>query len=556
MAKRPTAPGAGMHPSGVSRRTLLQGAAAGAAMAAMPVAAAQAQTPEPQQAESQILQLGGESESPGIWFPTRTSGGVETQLFDLIFSRLIRFDDGYTLIPDLAESYEVSDDATEFTFHLRQDVQWSDGTPFTSKDVMFTYMLALKPEVGAAQYNKLRQIVGAEAYGNGEADTVEGLEAADDYTFKITLASPNVAFLIGNASGNSLIWIVPEHVVGDIDPAAIDQHPFVQNPNVGTGPFVFNEYVADQYILVDNNPTYFQGPAKLSQVYIRLGSQATQLAQLESGELHVMQAIDAREGERLATSEVANIVPTQGVGMFQTAVNNERFPDKRVRQAFMYGTDRAAIMDVVLRGQGTLVHCSIFGPEWAIFDDLNTYEYNPDTAMQLLTEAGWDSSQTVELIWESGYQAVETAAPVFQQMMSEIGVNVELVPLEEEAFEAKVLEDIDFDLAWFGGGAYYLDPDVSSTYYHSANWRPVGGNTTRFANEELDGLFESGRATPDIAQRTEIYHRAAQILNDEVPTIFWWSENMIWGLNKKLQGVIPGPNTDIHWNIQDWWLSE
>jgi peptide/nickel transport system substrate-binding protein len=324
------------------------------------------------QAEDQVLQLGGESESPGIWFPTRTSGGVETQLFDLIFSRLIRFDNDYNLIPDLAQSFEISDDATQFTFNLRQDVQWSDGTPFTARDVMFTYMLALRPEVGAAQYNKLSQIAGAEAFGNGETDTVEGLEMPDDYTFRITLASPNVAFLIGNASTNSLIWIVPEHALGDLDPAAIDQHPFVQNPNVGTGPFTFVEYVADQYILVENHPTYFLGAPTLSQVYIRLGAQATQLAQLESGELHVMQAIDAREAERLSTSDVVNIVPTQGVGMFQTAIFMERFPDKRVRQAFMYGTDRQAIMDVVLQGQGTLVHSSIFGPEWAQFDDTPT----------------------------------------------------------------------------------------------------------------------------------------------------------------------------------------
>ena len=123
---------------------------------------------------------------------------------------------------------------------------------------------------------------------------------------------------------------------------------------MGTGPFTFVEYVADQYILVENNPNYFLGAPILSQVYIRLSAQATQLAQLESGELHVMQAIDAREAERLSTSDVVNIVPTPGVGLFQTAVFNERFPDKRVRQAFMYGVDRQAIMDVVLQGQGRL----------------------------------------------------------------------------------------------------------------------------------------------------------------------------------------------------------
>jgi peptide/nickel transport system substrate-binding protein len=540
----------------LSRRRLLQGTAAGAAALPLAGVAGTGAAAAAAQAEDQVLQLGGESEPSGVWFPTRTSGGAETQLFDLIFSRLIRFDADYNLIPDLAESWEISDDATQFTFHLRQDVTWSDGEPFTAADVMFTYKLAMTSEAAASQYNKLSQIAGAAAFHDGEAEEVSGLEMPDDYTFRITLEQPNVAFLIGSAHTNSLIWIVPEHILADMDPAGIDQHPFSQNPNVGTGPFTFVEYVADQYILVENNPTYFLGAPTLSQVYIRLSAQATQLAQLESGELHVMQALTARDGERLSTSDIVNIVPTPGVGIFQTAVMNERFPDKRVRQAFMYGVDRHALMDVVLQGQGRLVTTSVIGPEWAQFDDLNMYEYDPDMARQLLAEAEWDSSRTVQLIWEQGYQAIEIAAPVLQQQFAEIGITVELQSMDEAAFEALVVEDADFDLAWFGGGAYFLDPDVSSTYYATQNWTPNGGNTTHYSNEELDQLFIDGRGTPDIAQRTEIYHRVATILNEDVPTIFWWSENMIWGINKKVQGVVPGPNTDIHWNIHEWSLAE
>src|SRR5680860_164314 len=180
------------------------------------------------------------------------------------------------------------------------------------------------------------------------------------------------------------------------------------------------------------------------------------------------------------------------------------------------------------------------------------YEYNPDMARQLLAEAEWDSSRTVQLIWEQGYQAVETAAPVLQQQLAEVGITVELLSMDESAFEQLVVEDAEFDLAWFGGGAYFLDPDVSSTYYATQNWTPNGGNTTHYSNEELDQLFIDGRGTPDIVERTEIYHRVATILNEDVPTIFWWSENMIWGISKQLQGVVPGANTDIHWNIQEW----
>lgn len=544
----------------VDRRDLLKGAAALSATAGIAGATVSTtvarQDATPEEAPSGALQLGGESEPAGTWLPFRASGGAETQVFDLIFSRLIRFDADYNLIPDLAERFEINDDASEFTFYLRQNVTWHNGEPFTARDVIFTYRLAMEEGVGASQYNKLSQIQGAAAYRAGEADDVTGLEMIDDYTVKITLEQPNIAFLIGAAHNNSLVWILPEHILGDADPTALDQHEFAQNPTVGTGPFTFVEYVPDQYVQTQANLDYFLGAPKLAEVYVVLAAPATQLASLESGQLHVMQAVSAADAERLANSDTVEIVPTPGVGIFQTAIMNERFPDKRVRQAFMYGVDRQALMDVVLQGQGTIVNGAIIGPEWALFDDLNTYDYDPDMARQLLEEAGWDESTQVELIWPQGYQAIELSAPVFQQQMSEIGMNITLSPMDEAAFEKRVLEDIDFDLAWFGGGAYGLDPDVSSSYYACANWTPNGGNTTHYCNEELDELYAQGRATSDVEERTEIYHQAARILNEDVPTIFWWSENMIWGISSKVEGVIPGANTDIHWNIHEWSLAE
>ncbi|MGH2560463.1 MAG: ABC transporter substrate-binding protein [Thermomicrobiales bacterium] len=543
----------------MTRRELLHGAAvAGISASALGgVLRAEPSTAAPlAQSGSGVLQLGGESEAPGVWFPFRASGGVETQVFDLIFSRLVRFDAGYNLIPDLAERFEISDDATRFTFYLRQDVTWSDGTPFTARDVMFTYRLAMRQESGARQYGKLSQVAGAAPFYEGETDELPGLEMPDDYTFRITLEQPNVAFLIGSSHTNSLIWIVPEHVLADMNPAEIDQHPFSQQPTVGTGPFSFVEYVPDQYVQVKNNPSYFLGVPKLAEAFVRVSAPATQLAQLETGELHVMQAITARDAERLQDHELVDIQPMPGIGIFQTAIMNERFPDKRVRQAFMYGIDRQALMDVVLRGQGRLVTQSVIGPEWARYDDLNMYEYDPERAKQLLAEAEWDASRIVALIWPQGYQDIETAAPVVQQQLKEVGIEIELKPMDEPAFEKLVVEDAEFDLAWFGGGAYGLDPDVSSTYYACANWTPNGGNTTHYCNEELDALLVEGRGTPDVARRTATYHQVAQILNEDVPTIFWWSENMIWGISKKLQGVKPGANTDIHWNVHEWSLTE
>lgn len=537
----------------LNRRQLLAGASA--AMAAGAIAAS-ALTPGVSAQGAGALQIGRETEFAPIFVPFHASTGTQTQIFDLIYSRLLKVRDDLTFVPDAAESYEVSEDATIFTFNIRQGMTWHDGTPFTANDIIFTYKLALTKETGALAAGKLQQIKGAAAFYNGESTEIPGLELVDDSTVRITLEKPNVAFLTGTAGSNSLVWILPEHIYSEADPATIDQFPASQAPVVGSGAYQFVEYVADQYVSFTANPNYHLGAPKIEQVFIRLAEPATQLAQLESGELHMMSRMAAKEAKRLETSDVLDIVYTPGVGVFQTAVNNERVTDKRVRQAMMYGTDRKALLEAVLLGQGELVYSTVIGPDWATYDDLNTYEFDPEKAKSLLAEAGWDSDTTLQLTWSKGYQPVELAAPVFQQQMADIGLKIELFPQESAAYVKAVVSEPDFDMAWFGGGSYRLDPDVSSTYYLTANFTPNGGNTTHYSNPELDELFVEGRGTTDIPTRTEIYHKVATTLNEDVPTLFWWSDNQIFGVNKKLQGVLPGPNQYIWWNIQDWSFAE
>jgi peptide/nickel transport system substrate-binding protein len=509
-----------------------------------------------QEAAGGVLQMGRESEFQPNFNPMQVSTGTQTQICDLIFGRLLKVDTDLNLIPDLAESYEISDDATQFTFTLRQDAVWHDGEPVTVDDVIFSYKLAMRAEAAARQWGKLSQIEGAQAFNEGTSEDVSGLERVDDQTVRFTLAAPNVAWLFGTALSNSLMWIMPEHILADADPAELDQNPFMLKPEVGAGPYKFVEYVPDQYVQFEANPDFYLGAPKIGQVFLQLAVPTTQLAQLESGQLHLMPRMSPRDGERLQDNPELRIEPAPGVGVFQIAINNERFPDKRVRQAFMYALDRQALLDVVELGQGRLVDSTIIGPEWATYDDLNSYEYDPDRARELLAEAEWDSSRVINLTWSQGFQAIELAAPVFQQQLAEVGVTVELAPLESAAYLQAVVTEPDFDMAWFGGGSYGMDPDVSSAYYLCANWTPAGANTTHYCNEELDELFVAGRGTPVIEERAEIYHEAARILNEDVPTIFWWSNNLIWGMSAKLEGVRPGPNQYIWWNIQEWSLAE
>ncbi|MGH2547844.1 MAG: ABC transporter substrate-binding protein, partial [Thermomicrobiales bacterium] len=296
----------------LNRRQLITGATAAVAAGAItspsfaPGASAQSGTT--------ALQIGRETEFAPILVPLHTSTGTQTQIFDLIYSRLLKVKDDLSFQPDAAESYEVSADATTFTFKIRAGMTWHDGTPFTANDIIFTYKLALTKATGAGAAGKLKQIKGATAFFDGTATEIEGLELVDDSTIRITLEKPNVAWLTGTAGTNSMIWILPEHIYTDADPAAIDQFSASQAPTVGSGAYQFVEYVPDQYVSFKANPSFYLGAPKIEQVFIRLAEPATQLAQLESGELHMMSRMVAKEAKRLESSDVLTILYTQGVG--------------------------------------------------------------------------------------------------------------------------------------------------------------------------------------------------------------------------------------------------
>jgi peptide/nickel transport system substrate-binding protein len=519
-----------------------------AAPAVKPTAAPAPTTPPKPGA---VVQIGRRSEINPLWNPLKTAGG-EVQIFDLIFNRLIAPDETWVMQPDLAEKFEVSTDATVYTFNLRKNVKWTDGQPFTARDVIFNYKLNLTKAAGSRQAPRLLQIKGANEFYEGNAKDVSGLEMLDDYTVRISLAQPNVSWVYQLSHSSPILYILPEHILKDVDPTQLDNHAFIKKPDVGTGPYQFVQFVADQFVEFKANPNYFKGAPKIEKVFVTLAEPPTQLAQFERGELDVMYKMTAKDAERLKGNSSLNIVPLQGLGVFQIAWNNERFPDKRVRQAFMYAVDHESLIKVVLRGQGRLVHSTVIGPEWANYPDLNPYKYDPAKAKELLTAAEWDSSRTVNVTWSKGFADIELAAPIVQQQLKEVGFNVNLAPLDSPAYIQKVVSEPDFDMAWFSGGVYALDPDISSAYYECANWTPRGANTTHYCHKELDQFFLQGRSTTDTAKRKEVYSNVARILNEDVPTVFWWSENIIYGVNKRIKGYKVGTNDYLWWNIHEW----
>ncbi|RZI92795.1 MAG: ABC transporter substrate-binding protein, partial [Microbacterium sp.] len=299
----------------------------------------------------------------------------------------------------LAESWTVSDDGLTLTFDLIPGLKWSDGEAFTADDVVFTYNLHANPAAASSTAGFLSNVVGFADVQSGSADTLEGVVAEDDDTVTFTLTKPDSSF-IGNfiPGAFNFGWILPEHALADVDPAAMGELEWFREPTAGMGPYVFSKWLSDSQIEFVANPE-FRSELKLDRVFASTLTSDVAQAQLQTGELHLtnVPAVDVETVRGIAGVTVES-APGAGVLALHTAMDTHpELADPRVRQAMMYAIDRQAIIDEAFHGEGSVVNVLAHGPEWAVPSGLETYDYNPDKARDLLKQANWDSSREVTL---------------------------------------------------------------------------------------------------------------------------------------------------------------
>ena len=480
----------------------------------------------------QIFRVGVWS-GPQSFNPYITTDDYSALIFEYVYGQLIRFDENGVPVPYLAESFESSDDATEYTIHLREDAVWSDGTPVTAQDVEMSYRLHGNADVASIIAGNYAAIKGMEAYGSGEAESVEGLQIIDDKTIKFVLEEPNAPFI------NTLdYFVLPAHILGDVPPAELETHPFFEAPTVSAGAYEFVDYEPDQFIEFEANENFFLGEPQIERLIFRIGAQDVLLAQLQTDELDFA-LVPPAEVERVRSMENVSFVSVPGAGAQVVHFNLQKpyLQDKKFRQAVAYALPRTDIVDPLYFGEADVVN-SPNAIGWAVPDDLNDYGYDPERARALLEEIGWDGSQTLLLRYPTGNKPREMSAPLIQSALGEVGIEVEL----EVTDFATLLTDVkegNYDLSllgWTGSG----DPDLLATIlYDSANVPPEGWNIMHYSNERVDELVREGRLTSDQGEREAIYQEMYSILNDELPVVFLWSENTLYAYNNRLIGFEP-----------------
>lgn len=489
-------------------------------------------------------------QKPVQFNPLGPGQGAEQLTMSLVYNGLFNVGPDFAPVPRLAESWDVSEDAKTYTFHLRDGLTWSDDEPLTADDVVFTYNLFADPEVASPNATPFRGVVGFDDVQSGEADTLEGIVAEDDQTVEITLTEPTPGFLALFGSGYG---ILPEHILGDVDPSEIMEHEFFKLPTVSSGPYVMSEFNVDENVVLEANPNYWT-EVGIDTLYLQMLTSDVATAQLATGEMDVVQ-ISPTDLATVEALDGVNVSSAPSPGFLRLLVNFQKFEDKRVRQAFLYAINRQGIIDGVLGGHGQTINSTIMTP-WALPDDLEPYEYDPERAQSLLEEAGYDFSEELSVSWIPGTADRDAAVAVVLENLKAIGINV-VADQIESANQLGMIENAEYDLMISGGGTYTPDPTVSANALLCDRVFPAGGNTSLFCNEELDALLKQGAVTADQEERAAIYQEAARLDNELVPYLWLYVPDTLWATSDRLQGFEPhGDFANGFWNAAEWTVTD
>jgi len=488
--------------------------------------------------------------------PVLADDPTSLAVIELLFDRLLAVDPQTgSIVPGLASSWRASADGLTITFTLRDDVLWHDGQPFSAADVEFTFKAIVNPAVGNPR--------------QADFSLVEEFKAVDQTTFVVTLADADCSILYDLGS----VSIVPRHILGNDN---LQTSPFNASP-VGTGPFMFGEWVVGDHITLLRNPRYWgKAPHLDAWTYKVVADEEALLAGLEAGQLDVIPL----PLEDLASVEAAghfqiHRYPANEYYFIGYNTDHPILGDVRVRRALSQAVDRQRLVDRILGGQGQLLDTGLLPAHWAYPQELTGYPFDfaqdrpfdPVRAGQLLAEAGWVDSDgdgirdrdgkplRLRLSTNGGNAVREAIAILAQQYYLAIGVAAEVELMEWGNF----LEDTfthKFDMVVFSW-PLALDPDEWELWHSSESALDSGFNFVSYHNSRADELLLQGLRVPrcEEARRAAIYGEIATVLAQDQPYAFLFAPYNLIAVNERVGGVAPSPFAGLHWNLADWYVT-
>ena len=433
----------------------------------------------------------------------------------------------------LATDYEANDDATEFTIHLREGIQFSDGTPWNAEAAKANFDRWGDKNLGLKRTTLL-------------CNVLKETEIVDDYTVKVTLESPFGAFIPTLAH--------PACVV--MSPAVIAKgnEECAKNP-VGTGQYTFVEWVAGEHATIALNKDWWGYDADIcggtalvdpdagfkTITFKPVSENATRVAMLQSGDAQFIWPVPTESIEALRGDSNVSVGQEEGIVVRYLMMNNQKAPfnDVRVRQAINYAINKDAYCAVVKNGIATPA-TSIIGPAVQYYKGNDVYAYDIEKAKSLLAEAGYPDGFKTTLMCASTTTNLKQCEFI-QQQLAQVSIDVEINALESAVVNQKI-QDVDVPGSEAEVDMYVIGWSPSTG---DADWGirplmaiesepPMSYNICYYENEEVDQLLKDALATADDSKRAEAYAKAQDIIWEESPLVCLANDANTWATSAKM----------------------
>ncbi|GAB4429549.1 MAG: peptide ABC transporter substrate-binding protein [Anaerolineae bacterium] len=499
---------------------------------------------------------------------------------DAIFDPLAGPDQNGEYLPVLAERVptqangDISEDGATITWHLRQDVKWADGTPFTAKDVLFTYEAASSTDSGSVRTSAF--------------ENIKSIDAPDDYTVVVTYNEFDANYL------DQFQWGILPARAGDA--AAMTNWDFNRNA-FGTGPFQLQEWVSGDHLTLARNDNYYEaGKPYLDELVFQVvPSEQVRAEIMRAGQAHVMTwpGGDLRAVWDQTPDVEEKLVP--GIWIMRMFLNlsapgdddpgaeppHPILGDERVRKALALGIDYNSIVNDLAEGR-VVRATSPFALGW--YDcNIAGAPYDPDAAKALLEEAGWVDTDgdgireaqgamyaedgtklSLDMVGYTGWSLLEQTEQVVAAMLKDIGVEVNLSNEEMAVLFGSWADKAprkmgDYDILMYDTGAYINPQEHISDYFMSSNIptnenEGVGANYTRWVSQEADELIQEAGRTPDLDDRKALYCQLAELIKDSYSQIFLYRSAEGHAYNTAVTGYNLSTWDSLTWDAENWQL--
>lgn len=509
--------------------------------------------------------IAAEAETPDTLNPylTQTLSGADID--SPVFDSLVYYNDKGKLVNDLATSYSHDAKGLHWTFNIVHNATWQDGKPLTAKDVVFTTLLDKNPKFPSTSTQGF--------------DHVKSIKAVGDYQVDVTLSSVYAPFL--NYWGTA--FILPEHILGSIDPGKVKTDTSYNEKPLGSGPFKVTDYVAGDHITESAYKGYFRGAPHLDKIIFRIvPNNNTAINQMQTGELNLLgqtSSISARQFNLLKKLPNVTTYNTPGFQWNHVDLVETGFlKDPAVRRALAYATPKQQIINSVFLGYGTIADADQ-PPGTRYYNPAirNSYPYNLAKAKSLLQSDGFKAGANGVMqkggkpfnltLWATSDSSdAKLVIQILKQTWGQIGVNATLKtaaasivfgrtgPLyDPNRLSSPTMNAVFYE--WIDGA----EPDDTFFWNSSqiiSKSVAAGGNFDGYSNPQVDKLTKEGVQTLDQGQRAAIYKKIQTILVKDQPDVYINWARVLTASTSKLHGYDPQPyDYFLGWNAKDWYMT-